>query len=175
MEGSHSVLISVERIAARVAQLGSQIRADVGDQPIVLIGVLKGSVVFMADLARAIPGDLSMEFLGVSSYVGTTSTGTVRITHDLAAEIAGKHVLVVEDIVDTGLTLDYLVRTLQQRKPASLRVATLLDKPARRTTPVQVDYVGFQIPDSFVIGYGLDLDQRYRNLPYVAVFTPKAE
>lgn len=175
MNGTHETLISAAQIAERVAELGAQIRADHGDGEITLIGVLKGSVLFMADLARAIPGDVQLEFLGVSSYKGTQSTGQVRITHDLSADITNRHVVVVEDIVDTGLTLDFLMRTLEQRNPKSLRVATLLDKPAHRGSAVHVDYVGFQIPDAFVIGYGLDLDQRYRNLPSIDVFTPSAD
>ena len=172
MKGSHETLISAEQISERVVELGAQIRADHGDEEITLIGVLKGSILFMADLARAIPGDVQLEFLGVSSYMGTKSTGQVRITHDLSADITGRNIVLVEDIVDTGLTLKFLIRTLNQRNPKSLRVVTLLDKPAHRSNQVQVDYVGFKIPDAFVIGYGLDLDQRYRNLPSIEVFTP---
>lgn len=164
------VFIDSERIAARVAELGAQIRADYGDETILCIGVLKGSVPFLADLMRAIPGRVECGFLGVSSYEGTTSTGVVRITHDLKSPIEGKHVLIVEDIVDTGLTLEFLVQTLSVRKPASLKVAALLDKPARRKVDVPTDYIGFPIEDRFVVGYGLDLDEEYRNLPYVGIF-----
>lgn len=146
-----------------------------GPEPITAICVLKGSVLFASDLVRAIPGDVRLEFLGVSSYEGTESTGHVRITHDLKSSIAGKHCLVVEDIVDTGLTLHYLLAQLRAREPASLRVVSLLDKPARRTVPVAADYVGFTIEDEFVIGYGLDLDERYRNLSEVAVFEPEVD
>lgn len=164
------VFIEPERIAARVADLGAQIRADYGDEPILCIGVLKGSILFLADLMRAIPGDVECGFLGVSSYEGTESTGHVRITHDLRSSIEGKHVLVVEDIVDTGLTLQFLMQTLSVRKPKTLKVAALLDKPSRRQVEVPTDYIGFEIEDRFVVGYGLDLDERYRNLPYVGIF-----
>jgi len=165
-------LISAEQIAARIAELGPEIRAHFGDEPIVCVGVLKGSFLFMADLVRTLDDPVRCEFLGVSSYQGTKSTGTVRISHDLTANIEGKNVLLVEDIVDTGLTLDYLIRTLSQRQPKRLAVATLLDKPSRRRVDVPVDWVGFEIPDAFVVGYGLDLDQVYRNLPYIAVYDP---
>jgi len=165
-------LISAEQIATRIAEMGPEIRAHFGDEPIVCVGVLKGSFLFMADLVRTLDGPVRCEFLGVSSYQGTQSTGTVRISHDLTANIEGKNVLLVEDIVDTGLTLDYLIRTLSQRKPKRLAVATLLDKPSRRRVQVPVDWVGFEIPDAFVVGYGLDLDQIYRNLPYIAVYDP---
>ena len=164
-------LLDEAALKKRVTELGAEIRAVYGeDTPITCIGVLKGSIVFMADLVRAIPGPVELEFLGVSSYVGTESTGQVRITHDLHDSIKGKHVLVVEDIVDTGLTLSYLRDLLEVREPASLRVVALLDKPSRRTSPVQVEFTGFEIPDAFVVGYGLDLDQRYRNLPYVGIY-----
>ncbi|MCO4745300.1 MAG: hypoxanthine phosphoribosyltransferase [Proteobacteria bacterium] len=164
------VFIDAERIAARVAELGAQIRADYGDKTILCVGVLKGSILFMSDLIRAIPGDVRCGFLGVSSYEGTESTGIVRITHDLRQPIEDCHVLVVEDIVDTGLTLEFLLQTLSVRKPASIKVASLLDKSARRKVDVPVDYVGFPIEDRFVVGYGLDLDEQYRNLPYVGLF-----
>ena len=138
------VLIDAERIAERVHALGQQVRGDVpASEPLLVIGILKGSFLFMADLVRSIDGPVVCEFLGVASYEGTSSTGAVRLTHDLRTDIAGKHVLLVEDIVDTGLTLDYLLRTLRARGPASLRVAALLDKAERRVVPVPVDYVGF--------------------------------
>jgi hypoxanthine phosphoribosyltransferase len=166
-------LIEEARIAARVRELGAQLRADHGDAAITLVAVLKGSFLFLADLARAIPGDVRVEFLGVASYHGgTESSGAVRITHDLRSPLEGRHVVLVEDIVDTGRTVDYLRRMLAVRNPASLRVASLLDKPSRREVPVEVDYVGFTIPDAFVVGYGLDLGELYRNLPYVAVYEP---
>jgi hypoxanthine phosphoribosyltransferase len=163
-------LFSPEAIAARVAELGPAIREAFGDDPITAVCVLKGSVLFASDLVRVIPGDVRLEFLGVSSYEGTESTGHVRITHDLRASIAGRSVLVVEDIVDTGLTLHYLLGQLRARDPKALKVASLLDKPSRRRVPVSADFVGFTIPDEFVIGYGLDLDERYRNLPFVAIY-----
>ena len=165
-------MISAEQIATRIAAMGAEIRATYGDGSVTCIGVLKGSFLFMADLIRAIPGDVRCEFLGVSSYHGTTSTGVVRITHDLPATIEGRHVLVVEDIVDTGLTLDFLLRTLEVRNPASVRIVALLDKPSRRKAEVPVHFVGFTIPDAFVVGYGLDLDERFRNLPFVGIYHP---
>jgi hypoxanthine phosphoribosyltransferase len=170
---SLTVLISEERLQARIQELGRQIRAEYGDEPITCIGVLKGSFIFMADLVRAIGGDVRCEFLGVSSYHGgTRSTGVVRITEDLNNPIEGHHCLVVEDIVDTGLTLDYLLRTLEVRGPKSVKTCALLDKAARREVDVNADYVGFSIPDEFVVGFGLDLGERFRNLPHVAVYTP---
>lgn len=175
MPGSDTlqVLISEARIHDRIQELGAQIRADHGDACITVIGVLKGSFLFMADLVRAIPGDVRVEFLGVASYHGgTASSGVVQITQDLKKPIEGQACVLVEDIVDTGLTIDYLHRMLQVRGPASLKVATLLDKPANREVEVNVDYVGFTIPDAFVVGYGLDLGELYRNLPYVAIYTP---
>lgn len=173
MKANLRTLIPAETIAARVAELGAQIRADHGEQPITLIAVLKGSFLFLADLARAIPGEVRIEFLGVASYHGgTSSSGAVQITQDLRANIEGQVCVIVEDIVDTGLTMDYLVRSLQVRGPRALKVATLLDKPDNREIEVGVDYVGFTIPDEFVVGYGLDLGELYRNLPYIAVYTP---
>jgi hypoxanthine phosphoribosyltransferase len=163
-------MIEQARIAARVAELGAEIRAAYGDVPITCVSVLKGSVIFLADLMRATPGDVRCEFLGVSSYHGTTSTGVVRITHDLPASIEGRHVLVVEDIVDTGLTLDFLLKTLAVRGPKTLKIACLLDKPSRRKVHVPVDFIGFTIPDEFVVGYGLDFDERFRNVPYVGIY-----
>ena len=160
-------LIDADTIATRVAELGATIRADYAGKPLVCVGVLKGSVVFMADLVRHLDPTTRLEFLAVSSYHGTESTGTVRISYDLKYDISGQHVLVVEDIVDTGLTLSYLLKLLETRNPASVRIATLLDKPSRRAVDVPVDYVGFPIEDRFVVGYGLDLDQQYRTLPFV--------
>lgn len=167
------VLIPEERIQARVVELAREIRADLGDGPLTCIGVLKGSFIFMADLVRALDGPVRCEFLGVSSYHGgTRSTGVVRITEDLSHPIEGHHCLLVEDIVDTGLTLDYLRHFLEGRKPASVRTVCLLDKPGHREVEVAPDYVGFTIPDEFVVGYGLDLGEFYRNLPYIAVYSP---
>ncbi len=161
-------LISAERIQERVLELGRAITEDYRGKPLVLLVILKGSFVFAADLARAIELPLSIEFLGVASYGdGTVSSGAVQITHDLTAPIEGKDVLVVEDIVDTGLTLSYLLRLLEARRPASLRVCALLEKPGRRKTPVDVAYAGFPLGDEFVVGYGLDWAQRYRNLAFI--------
>ena len=167
-------LLSAEQIAERVRELGCAIEADFppgeGLPSLRLIGVLKGAAVFLIDLARSISRDLSIDFIGVASYGEATETsGHVRLTKDLDHDIAGLDVILVEDIADTGLTLRYLLSVLQQRRPHSLRVATLLDKPSRRVEPVELDYVGFEIPDEFVVGYGLDYEQRYRNLPDVRV------
>ena len=168
-----STLIDEESLQARITELGAQLREEYGDEPITCIGVLKGSFLFMADLVRAIEGPVRCEFLGVSSYQGgTRSTGVVRITQDLNQPIEGQHCLLIEDIVDTGLTMEYLLRMLRLRNPASLRVASLLDKPSNRQVEVDIDYVGFTIPDEFVVGYGLDLQGLYRNLPYIAVYQP---
>ncbi|MBW2258357.1 MAG: hypoxanthine phosphoribosyltransferase [Deltaproteobacteria bacterium] len=164
------VLIDEERIAARITELGKEIRAVYGDETVVCVGILKGSFLFMADLIRKIEGPVQCAFLGVASYEGTKSTGVVRITHDTRLKLEEHHVLVVEDIVDTGLTLDYILRILGQRKLKSLRVCALLDKPSRRKTEVLVDFLGFEIPPEFVIGYGLDLDEYWRNLPYVGIY-----
>ena len=167
------MMIPEERIQARVKELAREIRAEVGDAPITCIGVLKGSFIFMADLVRALGGPVRCEFLGVSSYHGgTRSSGVVRISEDLRHPIEGQHCLLVEDIVDTGLTLDYLRHFLEGRKPASMRTVCLLDKPGHREVEVTPDHVGFTIPDEFVVGYGLDLGEFYRNLPYIAVYTP---
>jgi hypoxanthine phosphoribosyltransferase len=170
-------LFTAEAIALRNQALGAAISAHYRSQGVnelTCVGVLKGSIVFLADLIRHIDLDVRIEVLGVSSYDGTESTGHVRITHDLRTDISGAHVLLVEDIVDTGLTLDFLHRTLGVRQPASLRVAALLDKPSRRKVDIHADFVGFTIPDQFVVGYGLDVDQRLRHLPYIAVVHPDA-
>ena len=167
------VLLTEEQIGERVAALGAELAADYADRDPILIGVLKGSIVFLADLVRAMQIPLSIDLMEVSSYgSGTESSGQVRILKDLKGSIEGRHVLVVEDIIDTGLTLNYLLRYLGERAPASLRVACLLDKPARRLVEMEIDYRGFSIPDRFVIGYGLDYDERYRNLPYIGVLKP---
>jgi hypoxanthine phosphoribosyltransferase len=166
-------LISAAQIQARVTVLGAQIGRECAPGPVHLVGILKGSVMFLADLARAIPIRVRLDFIGAASYGSrTTSSGEVRLTKDLDASIEGCDVIVVEDIVDTGITLDYLLKVLAQRKPRSLRVAAFLDKPSRRQRAVRVDYTGFSIPDHFVVGYGLDYDQDYRNLPEVCVLEP---
>lgn len=166
---SLEVLVSEEQIQTRVRELGAQIRGDLGDEPIVLLCVLKGAFPFLADLARAIPGDVYVDFVQTSSWAGgRNATGSVRIKRDHDVDIAGKHVVIVEDIVDTGITLTYLRKLLQTRGPASIRVAAMLDKRDARLHQTHVEYVGFVIPNRFVVGYGLDDAERYRNLPYVA-------
>jgi hypoxanthine phosphoribosyltransferase len=165
-------LISGSKIEKRIREVALQIRNDFPGEPLHLVGVLKGAVFFLADLARHIPGEVSFDFIAVASYgKETKSSGQVRLTKDLDASIEGKTVLVVEDILDTGTTLGYLLRILEQRKPKRLRVVVLLDKPERRVAAVKADYVGFTIPNEFVVGYGLDYGERYRNLPDVAVLT----
>ncbi len=166
------VLISRARIKKRIAELARKIRNDFHGEPLHLVGVLKGAVFFLADLARQIPGEVSCDFIAVSSYGDDThSSGQVRLTRDLDSSIEGKTVIVVEDILDTGMTMHYLLSIFQQRKPRHLRVAVLLDKPERRMTSVQADYIGFRIPNEFVVGYGLDYAERYRNLLDVGVLT----
>lgn len=166
------VLLRNSEIQRRIAAMAQEIARDLRGEPVQLIGVLKGAVFFLADLARQIPGEVSVDFIACSSYGETTqTTGQVRLTKDLDASIEGKNVLVVEDILDTGLTLQYLLRVLEQRRPKSLRVAVLLDKPERRQAAVHPDYVGFTIPNEFVVGYGLDYAERYRNYPDVGVLS----
>ena len=165
-------LISSAQIQRRIAELAKEIRRDFPNEPLHLVGVLKGSVFFLTDLARQIGGDISIDFIAVSSYGNHTHTsGEVKLTRDLDSSIEGKTVIVVEDILDTGMTLQYLLRVFDQRKPRRLRVAVLLDKPARRLAKVRADYVGFTIPNEFVVGYGLDYAERYRNLADVGVLT----
>lgn len=165
------MLIPEDKIISRIAELGQQISRDYEGKPVHLICVLKGAAPFMCDLAKRIQGDVTFDFMSVSSYSGgTESSGIVRIVKDLDESLEGKHIIVVEDIIDSGRTLSHLMKIFESRKPASLRLCTLLDKPDRRVVEdVTVDYVGFQIPDEFVVGYGLDYDQRYRNLPYIGV------
>ncbi len=165
------ILIDEAAIQAKVAELGARISADYAGRQLTLVSVLKGSLPFMADLMRAITIPVRIDLMEVSSYGGaaTESSGLVRILKDLSASIAGEDVLIVEDIIDTGLTLNYLIRYLRGKNPASLRICTLLDKPARRLVDIPVDYTGFTIPDQFVIGYGLDYGELYRNLRFVGV------
>jgi hypoxanthine phosphoribosyltransferase len=169
------ILIPEERIAAKVAELGERISADYAGRTLTLVSVLKGSLPFMADLMRSIELPVRIDLMEVSSYGGTAteSSGLVRILKDLSASIEHEHVLIVEDIIDTGLTLNYLVRYLRGKNPASLRICTLLDKPARRLVEIPVDYIGFTIPDQFVVGYGLDYGEIYRNLKFVGVLKPE--
>jgi hypoxanthine phosphoribosyltransferase len=163
-------LFSAEQIAERVRQLGAQIARDYAGKSLVLVGVLKGSFVFAADLARAIDLPIRIDFLGVRSYgQGTETSGVVQITHDLAHPIEGEDVLLVEDIVDTGLTMAHLIDLLRTRSPASVRVCALLHKPVRARVAVPIEYLGFTIDDHFVVGYGLDYAEKYRNLPYIGV------
>ena len=163
------VLISAEDITARVAAMAQEIRRDHPDG-VHLVCVLKGAFIFLSDLARALPGDCSLDFMAVSSYGSrTTSSGQVQLTKDLDSDLEGRDVVIVEDIVDTGLTLTYLQDILRARSPRSLKTACLLSKPSRRKVDVTVEYIGFTIEDRFVVGYGLDYAERYRNLPYIAV------
>jgi len=171
--GVEHVLIDEETLQARIAELGDEISADYGGRDLLLIGVLKGAVFFMADLMRRLRVPCEIDFMAISSYgAATDSSGVVRILKDLDINIEGRDVLVVEDIIDSGLTLSYLMRTLEAREPASLEICALLTKPERREIEVDVRYVGFEIPNRFVIGYGLDFAERYRNLPYVGVLHP---
>ena len=169
------VLLTEQQIQTRIGELGAQIDADYPEGPIYLIGILKGACFFLADLARVLNRQARIDFIGVSSYgKGKTSSGEVKLTKDLDVTVEGAHVLIVEDIVDSGVTLTYLMHVLEQRKPRTLKIATLLDKPERRIKPVKVSYVGFQIPDEFVVGYGLDYAEDYRNLRDICVLDPTA-
>lgn len=169
------VLFSRSQIAKRVREIGAQISADYADNSIVLIGVLKGAAIFLSDLARAIEVDNTFDFVAVSSYGREkVSSGAVRLIKDIDNPIEGKHVILVEDILDTGLTLSYLRGMMLQHKPASLKIATCLDKPGRRLVPIEADYVGFQIPNQFVIGYGMDYAEHYRNVEDIRLFPEDA-
>ena len=168
------VLLSEEQIHARTQELGAKISADYAGRELSLICVLKGGVVFLADLIRSVHIPVRIDFMATSSYgAATQSSGVVRILKDLDMTIEGRNVLIVEDIIDTGHTLTYLVRILHERRPASLRICTLLNKPERREIEMPIDYVGFDIPNEFVVGYGLDYNERYRNLPYIGVLKPE--
>lgn len=169
-----TVLVSEEELKAKVAELGAQISKDYEGKNLVLVSILKGSVVFMADLMRAVSIPCSIDFM-VSSYGGsnTVTSGLVKIIKDLDGDLSGKDVLIVEDILDTGVTLSNLVPMLKMRNPNSVKICTILDKPSRRKADIQPDYEGFQVPDEFVVGYGLDYDEKYRNLPYVGVLKPE--
>lgn len=167
------VLYSREQIAERVAEMGAEISRDLNGEKLVMVGVLKGAAFFLVDLSRAIQADATFDFVATTSYgVGQRSSGAVKLIKDLDQSIEGKNVLVVEDILDTGLTLAYLRKLFLQQKPKSLRIATLLDKPSRRIEKIEADYVGFSIPNLFVIGYGMDYGERYRNLPDICILTP---
>jgi len=168
------ILLTKEHIEKRVQELGKELTKKFeGEEPL-FIGVLKGSFIFMADLIRNVDLKCSMDFMAVSSYgSGTSSSGAVKINKDLNEDITGRHIVIVEDILDSGVTLNYLCGYLKNRKPASMTLVTLLDKPARRKSPVKADYTGFEVPDEFVVGYGLDYAEKYRNLPFVGVLKPE--
>ena len=167
------VLYSREAVQKRIAEIAAQIQNDHQGKELVLVGVLKGAFMFVADLARQIDLPLSIDFVGLSSYgEATESSGVVKITSDLTRPIEGKHVVVVEDIIDTGLTMRYLLDNLATRRPASVKICTLLQKPSRSRTRIPIDYLGFTVPDLFVVGYGLDAGERYRNLPFIGVLKP---
>ena len=168
------ILFSEEQLKTRVAEIARQIETDYAGQEIMLISVLRGSFIFMADLCRAIHLPCTLDFMSVSSYgTGTTSSGQVQITKDLSEDITGRNLIVVEDILDSGNTLSYLLNILDHRHPASVRLCALLDKPERRVKPVELHYSGFSIPDAFVVGYGLDYAEKYRNLPYIGILKPE--
>lgn len=169
------ILIQADELQARIADLGAEISADYADREILLVCVLKGAVPFVADLMRRLTVPVEIDFMAVSSYGSSTrSSGVVRILKDLDAPIEGRHVVIVEDIIDSGLTLQYLLRNLRSREPATLEICSLLTKPSRREVEFPIRYVGFELPDRYAVGYGLDLAQRYRNLPYVAALTDEA-
>ena len=163
------ILISEAKIEKRLDELAKQIMKDYGDEDLLFIGVLKGAAIFMVELAKRIKNNVEFEFIQARSYEGTESTGKVEITQDLTGKIDGKNVIIIEDIIDTGRTLEYLMRYLTFHNPKTIKLCTLLSKPSRRVVELQVDYIGFSIPDEFVIGYGLDYNQKYRNLPYIGV------
>lgn len=167
------VLYSRQQIADRVAEMGAEIARDLNGEPLVIIGVLKGAAFFLSDLSRAVQADATFDFVAVSSYgKGQRSSGAVKLIKDLDQPIEGKNVLIVEDILDTGLTLSYLRKLFLQHRPKSLRIAALLDKPSRRIEKIEADYVGFSIPNLFVVGYGMDFAERYRNLPDICLMPP---
>ena len=174
MEGIFEVLISREKVEARIVELAKEIEKDYAGKNLVCVGLLKGSVMFMSDLIKSVNLDLRIDFMKVSSYgSGTDSTGVVKILKDVDLDLAGKDVLIVEDIIDTGLTIVNVKDFLSKKNPNSIKVCTLLDKPSRRKVQVEGEYVGFEIPDEFVVGYGLDLDEKYRNIPFVGKFVKK--
>ncbi|MEG2053827.1 MAG: hypoxanthine phosphoribosyltransferase [Oscillospiraceae bacterium] len=169
-----SVLLSKEEISKRVAELGEEISKDYVGKNVLLVTVLKGAVVFMADFMRALTIPLNIDFMVVSSYgAGTKTSGVVKIVKDLDASLEGKDIIIVEDILDSGMTLSYIKELLQGRNPASIKIVALLDKPERRAVDLKADYIGFTVPDAFVVGYGLDYDEKYRNLPYIGILKPE--
>ena len=172
MDDVEKVLFTKERLAAKAAELGAQISQDYADKEIFAVGILKGAFVFASDLVRNISRPVQMDFMIASSYgAGTKSSGTVKIMKDLDFDIAGKHVLIIEDIIDSGLTMKYLIKNLQTRHPASVKLCALLSKPSRRQTDVAIDYCGWEVPDEFLVGYGLDYAEKYRNLPCIGILT----
>ena len=176
MENIKEVMITEEQIKARIAELGEELSREYAGKNPVVVGALKGVVVFYADMIRQITVPCQMDFMWISSYKGTNSTGTTQVRQDIVSDIEGRHVLILEDIFDTGNSLDFAVKHLQARNPASLKICTLLDKPERRNPNItlEADWVGFTIPNEFVVGYGLDYDEYYRNLPFVGVLKPEA-
>ena len=174
MQGDiEKVLISQDEIERHVAEVGRKISEDFAGKDPIFVGVLKGCFIFMADLMRRVDIHCSMDFMAVSSYSGTSSTGAVKINKDLSEDIEGRHVIIVEDILDSGVTLSYLKKYLEVRKPASMSIVTLMDKPSRRKADVYADYSCFEVPDAFVVGYELDYNEKYRNLPYIGVLKPE--
>lgn len=169
------ILVSQQQLQDKISELGAQISRDYDGHELLLVSILKGSVVFMADLMRAITIPCAIDFMVVSSYGGsnTTTTGLVKIVKDLDQDLSGKDVLIVEDILDTGVTLSHLMPMLQMRNPSSVKICSILSKPSRRKADIEPDYMGFEVPDEFVVGYGLDYDEKYRNLPYVGVLKPE--
>lgn len=172
-EDIERVLLSKEEIESKVTEIGMQITADYEGKYPVFVGILKGCFVFMADLLRHVDITCTMDFMAVSSYSGTKTTGAVKINKDLQHDIKGRHVILVEDILDSGITLNYIKSYLSVREPASVKIATLLDKPARRQADIKADYACFEVPDAFVVGYGLDYNEKYRNLPYIGILKPE--
>ena len=175
LESIKEILLTEEQIKARVAELGQELSKEYAGKDPIIVGVLKGVVVFYADMIRQITVPCQLDFMRISSYQGTNSTGNMIVRQDLSADIQGRHVLILEDIFDTGNSLDFTVKYLQKRNPASLKICTLLDKPERRNPNVtlEADWVGFTIPNEFVVGYGLDYDEKYRNLPFVGILKPE--
>lgn len=163
------ILINEEQLDKRISEIAEQINKEFINEDITLICVLKGGIMFMTDIAKKLKQKVEFEFIDVSSYSGTVSSGKLTINKDLETSIEGKNVILLEDIVDTGRTLSYLIEYLKEKKPATLKLCTLLDKPSRRIVDVNADYIGFTIPDAFIVGYGLDYDQKYRNLPYIGI------
>lgn len=173
-EDMERILLTEAELKERVAELGRQITEDYAGREPIFVGVLKGCFIFMADLLRSVELHCTMDFMAVSSYGdGTTTTGAVKINKDLSRDIAGRDVIIVEDILDSGVTLSYLKNYLSVRQPASIRIITLLDKPSRRKADITADYTGFEVEDAFVVGYGLDYAERYRNLPYIGILKPE--